>query len=69
MYDAKEYGAAYDAHNAAWRVFDVVRIGYRAGKVGDAEFIAARAAYAAATARYDAAFAKAADNGYMGGKA
>jgi hypothetical protein len=54
---SKEYAAALEAHNAAYAKFDAIRSEYRARKVGDAEFLAARAEYVAATAIYDEAFA------------
>ena len=53
-----EYAAAIAAHNAAFAKFDAVRTAYRARKVGDAEFLAAKKAYEVATKAYDAAFAK-----------
>jgi hypothetical protein len=53
---SKEYAAALEAHNLASKAFNAVRDDYRAGKVGDAEFLAARNAFHAATAIYDAAF-------------
>ena len=54
---SREYAAAYAAHAAAFDVFDAVRKDYRLRVVGDAEFLAARAAYAASTALFDAAYA------------
>ena len=39
IHDSKAYGMAYEAHDAAWKAFDAVRIKYRAGLIGDAEFI------------------------------
>lgn len=69
MYDAKAYGAAYDAHSAAFQEFDAVRVQYRAGAVSDSVFLAARAKFAAATKAYDEAYALAAYGGYQGGKA
>lgn len=55
---SNEYAAALEAHNAAFRKFDAVRNAYRALQCGDAEFLAARAEYEAATALFDEAFAK-----------
>lgn len=55
-----EYETAYTKHNEAIRVYEVVRNAYRARKIGDAEFIAARKVYDAATAEFDAAYSKAA---------
>ena len=68
-YDAKAYGAAYDASGAAFRVFDAVRIQYRAGKISDAEFLAARAEYDKSMRAYDEAYSLAAYGGFLGGKA
>ena len=51
-----EYAAALESHNVAFRAFDAVRNDYRARSVGDAEFLAARAKYEAATKIFDAAF-------------
>jgi outer membrane protein TolC len=50
------YAAAIEAHNEAIRIYDAVRAAYRAGKIDDAEYIAARSAYQAATAIYDAEY-------------
>jgi outer membrane protein TolC len=69
MYDAKAYGAAYDASGEAFRVFDAVRLKYRAGEISDAEFLAARAVYDKAMQAYDKAYSLAAYGGYMGAKA
>ena len=44
-------------HNEAIKVFHTVRDAYRNRTVGDAEFLAARAVYDAATAEFDAAYA------------
>ena len=52
-----EYLAAYDAHNFAIGVFQTEQIAYRAGVIGDADFLAARAVYMGACAAYDAAYA------------
>jgi len=52
-----EYEAALAAHHAAFDIFDAVRTAYRAMQIGDAEFLAARAVYAAATAEFDIAYA------------
>ena len=51
-----QYAAALEAHNVAFRAFDVVRTAYRNRQVGDAEFLAARAKYDLATKAYDVAF-------------
>jgi hypothetical protein len=53
-----EYLAALEAHNVACRSFSKIQKAYRAREIGDQEFIAGRKAYDAATAIYDAAFAK-----------
>jgi hypothetical protein len=55
---SNEYAAALEAHNVAFRKFDAVRTAYRACKVGDAEFLAAKKEYDAATEAFDAAYAK-----------
>jgi hypothetical protein len=55
---SNKYAEAIAAHNAAFAKFDAVRSDYRAMKVGDAEFLAAKKEYDAATAVYDEAFAK-----------
>lgn len=50
------YLAAIDAHNAAQAAFGEVRDLYRAGKVGDATFLAARAEMRKADEAFDVAF-------------
>jgi hypothetical protein len=55
---SNEYAAALAAHNAAFAKFNAVRNAYRALKVGDAEFLAAKKEYDEVTKVYDAAFAK-----------
>jgi hypothetical protein len=55
---SNEYATALAAHNAAFAKFDAVRTAYRALKVGDAEFLAAKNEYDAATKAYDAAYTK-----------
>ena len=69
IHDSKAYGLAYDAYNAAFKVFDAVRIKYRAGLITDADFLSARRQYDVAIDIYDKAFAVAQDGGYSGGKA
>jgi hypothetical protein len=54
-----EYAAALEASRVAYRKFDAVRNDYRALKVGDAEFLAAKAEYEESEKAFDAAFAKA----------
>jgi len=54
-----DYQAALLAHDAAFAKYRVVRDAYRARTVGDAEFLAARAEYDAATEAFDVAFAAA----------
>ena len=56
--NSKAYEAAIKAHNEATAKFHAVRDAYRARQVGDAEFLAARKEYRAATAQFDAAFAR-----------
>jgi hypothetical protein len=53
---SKEYEAALAAHDAAQVIFQAAIFSYRALKIGDAEFLAARALYAEATAAFDLAF-------------
>lgn len=50
------YEKATAKHNEAQKAFHAVRRAYRNRAVGDAEFLAAKAAYDAATAEFDAAF-------------
>jgi len=52
-----EYAIALADHNAASKVFTVAQNAYRARTIGDAEFVAARKAFDAATEIYDVAFA------------
>lgn len=56
-----EYAAALEAHNEASRTYNAVLADYRAGRVADDEFIAAKRRYAEATRIFDEAFAKEAD--------
>ncbi len=51
------YKAAYDKHNAAYRVYEPIRKAYNAGEISDTEYLAARKIYDAATAEFDKAFA------------
>lgn len=51
-----EYEIAYNAHNAALAVYDIALAAYRAGKIGDAEFLAARAVKVEADKAFDVAF-------------
>jgi hypothetical protein len=53
-----EYAEALAAHNAAFSALNAVRADYRAMKVGDSEFLTAKAAFAEATREYDDAFSK-----------
>tara|TARA_R110000737_G_scaffold166377_1_gene193538 strand:+ start:218 stop:415 length:198 start_codon:yes stop_codon:yes gene_type:complete len=55
---SKAYEAAIEAHDAAILVYHAVRDQYRAMKIEDEEFLAARAAYHAATVEFDEAFSK-----------
>lgn len=58
-----EYAAALEAARAAARTFAAVTADYRARKIGDAEYLAARAVSKAADEAFDVAFAKAAAAG------
>lgn len=51
-----KYQAACDVHKTAAAKFDIARTAYRALKIGDAEFLAAKKEYDAATKAYDVAF-------------
>jgi len=51
-----DYEVAFEAHNAAYKIYDAARLAYRAREIEDAEFVAARQAFDSATALYDAAF-------------
>lgn len=53
---AAVYAAALESARAASRVFQDVQIAYRAGTIGDAEFLAARAVWLASEAAFDVAF-------------
>jgi hypothetical protein len=55
------YEAAIEAHNAALTTFAAIRADYFAGKVSDADFLAARAVKVAADAAFDVAFEVAAN--------
>lgn len=55
---SSEYEAAYTAANAAAAKFREVTDQYRARKIGDAEYLAARKEYDAANATFDDAYAK-----------
>lgn len=52
----KTYEAAIHKHNEAITAFRIVQLAYRARSIGDAEFIAGRKIYDAATTEFDAAF-------------
>ena len=52
-----KYEAAIIKHNAAMKIYHKVLDEYRARKIGDAEFLASRKIYDAATAEFDAAYA------------
>lgn len=54
---SQEYGAAIAAHDAAIAEYEIARDAYRARTVDDAEFLPAKAKFAAATAVVDVAFA------------
>lgn len=51
------YNRAYDAHSAAARELGAATLAYRAGKISDADFLAARQAERAAADAFDAAHA------------
>lgn len=53
-----EYAKAYKAANQASAQFGKAQMAYRSGKIGDAEFLAARDKFKAAQAAFDVAFAK-----------
>jgi hypothetical protein len=57
MGNSKAYEAALVAHDDALGIFEPVRDAYRAGEIGDAEFLAARAAMTKADAAFGIAFA------------
>jgi outer membrane protein TolC len=54
---SKQYDDARQAANAAFKVYAPIRDAYRAGKLSDAEFLAAQKAYFAVEALFDAAYA------------
>ncbi len=58
MENSAEYTAAIEAHNVALRVYQVAVTEYRALRMNDADFLAARKVKAAADAVFDEAFAK-----------
>jgi outer membrane protein TolC len=54
---SKQYNDARQAANDAFKVYVPIRDAYRAGKLSDAEFLAAQKAYFAVEALFDAAYA------------
>ena len=58
-----EYAAALEAARAAARAFAAVTADYRARKIGDAEYLAARKIAKEADDAFDVAFAKAVEAG------
>jgi outer membrane protein TolC len=54
---SKQYDDARQAANDAFKVYAPIRDAYRAGKLSDAEFLAAQKAYFAVEALFDAAYA------------
>jgi len=54
---SKQYDNARHAANMAFKVYAPIRDDYRAGKILDAEFLAAQKTYFAAEALFDAAYA------------
>ncbi|MGH7176649.1 MAG: hypothetical protein ACREJC_04650 [Tepidisphaeraceae bacterium] len=57
------YRTAVEAHNEAVRAYQAMAANYRAGKIGDKEFLAAKAVKNEADGRFDAAFAAAQKQG------
>ena len=57
-----KYEAALATVRAAQERFNIVRDAYRARKIGDAEFLAAREEMTKANAAFDIAFAEEANN-------
>lgn len=55
---SEEYRIAYERSGEAIRKFRVAQQAYRAREIGDREFLAARRAYDAAMAGFDAAYAR-----------
>ncbi len=55
--NSKQYDDARQAANAAFKVYAPIRDAYRAGKLSDAEFLAAQKTYFAAETLFDAAHA------------
>ena len=53
-----EYKAALEKANKVSAEFRAAQIAYRARKIGDAEFLAAKAKYDASEKAFDAAYAK-----------
>ena len=53
-----EYAAALEASRVAGHKYGLAAKAYRSMKIGDAEFLAARAEYNIAEKAYDAAYAK-----------
>jgi hypothetical protein len=54
----KDYEAAIKKHNVASTAFRAAQDDYRARRIGDAEYLAARKAFNDASAEFDVAFAK-----------
>lgn len=57
-YENTEYAMAVAAHDDACKTYRKVQEAYHSMQIGDAEFLAARKVYDAATMVFDAAFAK-----------
>lgn len=57
----KEYAAAIEAHSAACVPFYAAQKAYRLRQIGDAEFLAARAAFNVAQSAFDVAYQAAQD--------
>ncbi len=56
MFNSKEYEAATKTHSAAIHAYTEVAEKYRAGEIGDEEFVPAAKAKKAADAAFDIAF-------------
>ena len=61
-----KYELALETNRKATAVFLAIRADYRAGKIKDADFLAAKAIYDAANKEYDAAYAMEQEAGQEG---
>ena len=55
---SQEYQRALERSNAAGKVFSKVQDDYRAQRIGDEEYLAARRVYQASEQEFDAAYAR-----------